>query len=98
MLVHLTNLNGFSDLFSNFTKNYRKVSITQNLDLLYSNTASEAQSVAQSELMFSEPGKRKSGLDKVNDGLRNFLKELRAMSADRIRSASQNRGKPFYNF
>ena len=65
--------------------------------MLYSNTASEAHSLAQSELMFSEPEKRKSGLDKVNDGLRNFLKELRAMSADRIRSASQNRGKPLCN-
>ena len=57
-----------------------------------SDAVSEAQSMAQSEMMFGSSDKRKSGLDRVNQGLRQFLKDLRAMSADRIRSASQNRG------
>ena len=57
-----------------------------------SDAVSEAQSMAQSEMMFGSSEKRKSGLDRVNQGLRQFLKDLRAMSADRIRSASQNRG------
>ena len=55
---------------------------------------SEAVSLAPSEpIPESKSEKRRSKLEKVNDGLRNFLTELRTMSADRLRSASQNRGK-----
>ena len=54
----------------------------------------EAVSLAPSEpIPESKSEKRRSKLEKVNDGLRNFLTELRTMSADRLRSASQNRGK-----
>ena len=58
-----------------------------------SDAYSEAASLAPSEpIPESKSEKRKSKLEKVNNGLRNFLTELRSMSADRLRSASQSRG------
>ena len=64
-----------------------------------SDTYSEAVSLAPSEpLPESKSEKRKSKIEKVNNGLRNFLTELRTMSADRIRSASQNRGTYYFVF
>ena len=64
-----------------------------------SDAYSEAVSLAPSEpIPESKSEKRKSKLEKVNNGLRNFLTELRSMSSDRLRSASQNRGNyiPIY--
>ena len=58
-----------------------------------SDAYSEAVSLAPSEpIPELKSEKRKSKLEKVNNGLRNFLTELRSMSADRLRSASQSRG------
>ena len=64
-----------------------------------SDAYSEAVSLAPSEpIPESKSEKRKSKLEKVNNGLRNLLTELRSMSADRLRSASQSRGTYIHTY